>query len=257
MDNHEIRLIDAPECQYLTTDKPHPRGEIQIRAMQLMTGYYKNDKKTKEVLSEDGWISTGDIGRINPNGTLSIIDRRKNLFKLSSGEYIASEKVEAQYTKVASIAQCFVYANSNKSFLVGIVVPEATNLMAFFRSKGFVTDEEASLQPATKAFSDKFNEVAAKHASDVKTKIKADIDEWIKGGESGLLKYEWMKDFEVETEIDELMQGFNVKNDCLTPSMKKKRPQLTKRFVFCFLYCLLLFLFFNEWCFVWVFCFVI
>ena len=118
IDNGEVRLVDAPECDYLTTDKLYPRGEIQIRGMSLMSGHFKNEAATAKTLSKDGWliISTGDIGRTNPNNTISIIDGRKNLFKLSSGEYIASRKVEAQYTKVPSVAQSFVYANSQKSF---------------------------------------------------------------------------------------------------------------------------------------------
>ena len=84
-DVSEIRLVDAAECGYKTTDK-YPRGEVQIRGLNMMSGYYKNEEATNKVLDKQtGWFSTGDIGRINPNGTLSIIDRRKNLFKTMNG----------------------------------------------------------------------------------------------------------------------------------------------------------------------------
>ena len=89
--NMEVRLIDAPECNYRVTDKPHPRGEIQIRGVNLMKGYFRNDEETKKTIDNDGWLSTGDIGRLNTNGTVSIIDRRKNMFKTALGEYVAAE----------------------------------------------------------------------------------------------------------------------------------------------------------------------
>jgi long-chain acyl-CoA synthetase len=71
-------------------------------------GYYKDPDKTKEDFLSDGWFRTGDIGRWNEDGSLSIIDRRKNIFKLSQGEYIAPEKLEAVYARSPLVQQIWV-----------------------------------------------------------------------------------------------------------------------------------------------------
>ena len=81
-------------------------------------GYHKNQEETDKVLEADGWLHTGDIGRWNPDGTLSIIDRKKNIFKLSQGEYVAAEKIEMVVSKSKYISQPWVYGNSNYSCLV-------------------------------------------------------------------------------------------------------------------------------------------
>lgn len=91
-----IRLRDLPELSYLTSSDP-PRGEVQFFGTNVFKGYFKNPEKTKEAFSEDGWLCSGDVGEIQPNGSLRIIDRAKNIFKLSQGEYIAPEKLENIY----------------------------------------------------------------------------------------------------------------------------------------------------------------
>jgi long-chain acyl-CoA synthetase len=92
--NVKVRLRDLPDRKYLHTDSP-ARGEICFFGGSIMKGYFKNDEKTAECLTKDGWLMSGDIGVIYENGQIRIIDRVKNIFKLSQGEYISPEKVES------------------------------------------------------------------------------------------------------------------------------------------------------------------
>jgi long-chain acyl-CoA synthetase len=98
MPHNELKLVDVPEMDYTSEDivdgQKQPRGEICCRGNNTFVGYFKAPDKTQEAKDEEGWVHTGDIGQILPNGALRIIDRKKNIFKLCQGEYIAAEKLE-------------------------------------------------------------------------------------------------------------------------------------------------------------------
>eukprot|EP01096_Ripella_sp_DP13-Kostka_P007122 TRINITY_DN2597_c0_g1_i2.p1 TRINITY_DN2597_c0_g1~~TRINITY_DN2597_c0_g1_i2.p1 ORF type:complete len:558 (+),score=305.92 TRINITY_DN2597_c0_g1_i2:292-1965(+) len=131
----EIKLVDVPEMGYLTTANP-PRGEVWVRGPNITTGYYKNPEKTKEVITEDGWFMTGDIGQWNENGTLRIIDRKKNLIKGPHGEYIALEKLEAVYKNSQFIRMICVYADSERLGNMAFVFPNEEKCKRWAAEKG-------------------------------------------------------------------------------------------------------------------------
>jgi len=118
----EIKLVDQPKMKYTSKDQPCPRGEIWIRGGQVTNGYYKMPEKTSEDFIS-GWFKTGDIGRLNLNGTISIIDRMKNLVKPPHGEYVAIENLESIYKNSPLVANLIVYASSNDNNVVALVQP--------------------------------------------------------------------------------------------------------------------------------------
>jgi long-chain acyl-CoA synthetase len=102
------------------------RGEILVAGNNVTQhGYYKLPKETAEafILHPDGkiWFHTGDIGVMEEDGVLKIVDRKKDLIKLQGGEYVSLGKVEANLKQVKGIGQCCVFAQSHQTFCVCIV----------------------------------------------------------------------------------------------------------------------------------------
>jgi len=89
----EMRLVD---------------GELQVRGDMLFDGYWKNEAATKAAFTEDGWLRTGDLARLDGDGFLYIVGRIKNLIILSNGENVSPEEVEAFYYKSDLVRDCLV-----------------------------------------------------------------------------------------------------------------------------------------------------
>ncbi len=132
----ELKLVDVPDMNYFATDKPLPRGEICLRGPCVFKGYYKRDDLTKEALDADGWLHSGDIGSLRPNGTFCIIDRKKNLLKLAQGEYIAVEHVEQEIQQADLVQQAFVHGDSTETCIIAIVVPDPERLLPWAKVNG-------------------------------------------------------------------------------------------------------------------------
>ena len=141
----EFKLVDVSEMNYTSQDldsngKLAPRGEIVCRGNSIFCGYYKNPEKTKETLDVDGWMYSGDIGEIVPgSNALKIIDRKKNIFKLSQGEYVAPDRLQNIYKNSYGIDDIYVHGDSQKSFLIGVIVPNEetfTKLAKDWKLKG-------------------------------------------------------------------------------------------------------------------------
>jgi long-chain acyl-CoA synthetase len=99
-----MRLEAVPELGHLPSSRP-ARGEICVRGPANFACYYKAPDLTAEAVDGDGFFHTGDIGELTPDGCLKIIDRKKNIFKLSQGEYVAVEFLESQFGKCEIVEQ--------------------------------------------------------------------------------------------------------------------------------------------------------
>ncbi|XP_057837446.2 probable CoA ligase CCL6 isoform X2 [Cryptomeria japonica] len=195
----EAKLKSVPEMGYDALSKT-PRGEICIRGKTLFSGYYKREDMTNEVLV-DGWFHTGDIGEWQQDGTMKIIDRKKNIFKLSQGEYVAVENIENVYNRCSSVASIWVYGNSFESFLVAVVIPNPQALESWATANGESGNFESLCQnpKANKYILDELNATGKKHK---------------------------LKGFELLRQVHLEPNPFSVERDLITPTFKMKRPQL-------------------------------
>ncbi|KAM7258039.1 hypothetical protein ACFE04_013780 [Oxalis oulophora] len=199
--NIDVCLESVPELGYDALANP-PRGQVCMRGKTLFSGYYKSEDLTKEVMV-DGWFHTGDVGEWQRDGSLKIIDRKKNIFKLSQGEYVAVENLEGVYSQVSSVESIWVYGNSFESSLVAVVNANKQEVEQWAAQNGLTGD---------------FNSIC----EDPRTK------EYIIGELAKISKENKLKGFEHIRGVHLDPVPFDVERDLLTPSYKKKRPQMLK-----------------------------
>jgi long-chain acyl-CoA synthetase len=212
----KIKLRDVPEMNYhsntMLNGEISPTGEILVKGLSLFSGYLNNIELTKQTIDEDGWLHTGDIGRIMPGDRgLKIIDRVKEIFKLSQGEYIAPSKLESAYNKSKYVAQLCVYGDSFKSSLICILIPNQVSVLEFLKSKGKVAND-SKLSECENFYNDK----------ELHQELKENFDKIAK--ENNFNSLEKINNFIISK------QEFTVDNQMLTPTQKLVRRKIAENF---------------------------
>ncbi|XP_016102933.1 long-chain-fatty-acid--CoA ligase 1-like isoform X2 [Sinocyclocheilus grahami] len=197
-----VKLVDVAEMNYFAANG---EGEVCVKGPNVFQGYLKDPERTSEAIDKDSWLHTGDVGKWLPNGTLKIIDRKKHIFKLAQGEYIAPEKIENIYIHSDPVAQVFVHGDSLQACLVGILVPDPDFLPGWAKKRGI----EGSYTEMCKS-------------KELKNAILEDIIRL--GKEAGLKSFEQVRDIALHMEM------FSVQNGLLTPTLKAKRTELRNHF---------------------------
>ncbi|KAI8923411.1 hypothetical protein BC831DRAFT_403765 [Entophlyctis helioformis] len=210
-----IKLVSVPDTAYTpypTEPGVNPRGEIWATGGAIMAGYFKQPQATAEALTADGWLMTGDIGEWLPDGSLAIIDRKKNLVKLSNGEYIAIEKLEAQYKTSPLVTNICVYADPLEAYAVGLILPVEKEIRAIAVELGLAKADGPEVDYAELCANPEVN-------ARVYAGIKAN------GVASGF------KGAEILGAITLIADEWTPQNDMLTAAQKLKRADINKRYM--------------------------
>ena len=202
-------LKSVPDLGYTADDEIEgikcPAGEMCLKGPLVFHGYYKNDEENKNCFDEEGYFHTGDVGRIFPNygNGLKIVDRVKEIFKLSQGEYIIPAKLESVYSKSVYVSQIMIYGNPTKNKIIGIIIPD---------KKKCADELNMSVEDLVKDNKNK----------DLINLILKDLEKLAKEAEfNGLEKLKYIiVDFE----------EFTNNNNCLTPTMKIIRKNVEKKY---------------------------
>ena len=189
----DYKLVDVPELGYYYTDRPHPRGELLVKTETIFPGYYKRPEVTAGVFDDDGYYRTGDIfAEVGPD-QLVYLDRRNFVIKLSQGEFVTVSKLEAAFDTSPLVRQIYIYGNSERPYLLAVVVPTED---ALARAGGDVVA--------------------------VKAQISESLQDVAKA--AGLRSYEIPRDFILET------TPFTLENGLLSGIRKLARPRLKEHY---------------------------
>ena len=178
-------------------------GELEVKGSLVFVGYWKKEKETAEAFTADGWFKTGDIGKIDGEGYLSITDRKKELLKTSGGKFIAPQPIENKLKANVLVAQAAMVGDKHK-FACVLISPNFAALEGWAKGQGIATADHAALVKDAKV-----------------VKAYQEIVDKVNGG---LAKFEGMKRMCVVGE------EWSVEDGTLTPSMKLKRRVVEQKY---------------------------
>jgi long-chain acyl-CoA synthetase len=178
-------------------------GEILAKGPCVMQGYYKSPESTREVLSEDGWFRTGDIGYLDKDNYLFITDRKKDLLKTAAGKFVAPQPIENALKTSPYILNTMVVGDQRK-FIVALIVPNAATLSARLAEEGLKFSSNAELAAHPRAY--------------------AVIEHEVNRLTAYLAQYESIKRFAL------LAEDFTFDSGALTFTMKLKRRVVEKQY---------------------------
>ncbi|MEW2545208.1 AMP-binding protein [Streptomyces sp. NPDC047002] len=179
-------------------------GEILIRNPAVMVGYHGLPDKTAEVLEEDGWFHTGDIGELSTDGYLKITDRKKDLIKTSGGKYISPAEVETQFKAVCPFVSNILVIGGGRNFCSALITLEEPTIMewAAEHNLGGRPYAEVMAAPETERL----------------------IDGYVQRLNDGLQRWQAIRKFRL------LPRDLDIEHGELTPSLKLKRPVVEREY---------------------------
>ncbi|WP_275464716.1 AMP-dependent synthetase/ligase [Streptomyces noursei] len=179
-------------------------GEILLRGPGIMQGYHGLPDKTAEVLEEDGWFHTGDIGELSPDGYLRITDRKKDLIKTSGGKYIAPAEVEGQFKAVCPFVSNVIVHGANRNFCTALIALDEPTILKWAEEHGLGGKGYAEVV-----------------ATD---QVRALIGGYVERVNGELQRWQQIRKFRL------LPRDLDIEHGEITPSLKIKRPVVERAF---------------------------
>jgi long-chain acyl-CoA synthetase len=206
-----VLTSNYPDNRMGSSGKPIPNvelriaedGEILAKGPCVMQGYYRSAESTREVLTTDGWFSTGDIGYLDKDNYLFITDRKKDLIKTAAGKFVAPQPIENALKTSPYILNAMVVGDKRK-FIAALIVPNPTTVAVKLAEKGvkFSSNQEMAGHPLVHSL----------------------IDSEVKRLTANLAQYETIKRFAL------LPEDFTFDNGSLTFTLKLRRRVVEDHF---------------------------
>jgi long-chain acyl-CoA synthetase len=179
-------------------------GEILLRGPGVMTGYHNLPEQTAEVLEEDGWFHTGDIGELTQGGYLRITDRKKDMFKTSGGKYVAPSEVEGKFKAVCPFVSNILVIGNGRNYCTALIALDETVIMPWAAERGMKGRSYAEVVTSAE--------------------VHTLIEGFVKRLNADLQRWQTVKKFTI------LPRDLDIEHGELTPSLKIKRPVVERTY---------------------------
>lgn len=190
--------------------------EVLYRGPNVMEGYWENEDATAEAIT-DGWYHTGDIGEFDADGFLKIIDRKKNMAVLDTGENVSADEVETALTASRYVTEAMTIADGRK-FVTALIQPNYEALLEFARENDIDVDEDAVQRDETGEV------VAVGEALVAESAVRELFEREVEQANENLANFASVGDFRL------LDRAFSIEREELTPTLKKRRPTIEEHF---------------------------